>query len=90
MSEHDMMEHEAGVTSNGETPRSEGLSCILRSRYFAIGVTIAIVLVGLFLARRFGIGGRVILGIGLAALMMVRHSFMHGGHGSHGRQHGCH
>jgi hypothetical protein len=86
MSEHNMKEHKAGATPNKEAGISEGLSRILRSRSFVIGVTIAVLLVGLLLARRFGIGGRVVLGVGLATLMMVGRSCMHRGHGAHG---GC-
>jgi uncharacterized membrane protein YgcG len=84
MSEDDMMEHEAHVASNEESGRTERLIGILRSRYFAIGVTLVVLLAGFLLARRFGIGGRVLPGVGLLALMMVSHSFMHRGHGSHG------
>ena len=99
MSDHDLMDHEAHANSNEESGSAQRWIGILRSRYFAIGVTLAVVLAGLLLARRFGISGRVLPGVGLAALMMVGHSFMHrghgslGGHGSRGSQggrHGCH
>jgi hypothetical protein len=93
MSDHDMMDPEAHASLNEEPGRAERWIGILRSRYFAIGVTLAVVLAGLLLARRFGIGGRVLPVIGLLALIMVGRSFMHrghGSHGSHGERHGCH
>lgn len=92
MSEHGMMGHEEETPSNGGPGTSNGLSRIARSRYFALGVTVAAMLAGFLLARRFGIGGRLLPVIGLAAFMMVGHSFMHGGHGSHGGRgsHGGH
>lgn len=92
MSEHNTMGHKTGATPNREAGGSEGLSRILRSRYLAVGVTIAALLVGLLIARRFGLGGRLVVSVGLAALMMIGNSFMHGGHGTHGRRdsHGEH
>lgn len=87
MSEHDMTDHGAAASSDegpAAATTSNRLSRIVRSRYFVPGVTIAAVLVGFLLARRLGIGGNLLSGIGVVALMMVFHGFMHRGHGAHG------
>jgi hypothetical protein len=89
MSDHDMMEHEAPDSSNKESGKEQRWVGILRSRYFAMGVAAAVLLVGFLLARKFGIGGRVLPIVGLAAFMMFSRSFMHGGHGSRGGHGGC-
>jgi len=92
---HDMMDHGADTSSNEESGKSQGLQGIVKSRYFAHGVTVAVLLVGFLLARRLGFGGRLLPIVGLFAVLMVGRSFMHGGHGSHGEQgsyggHGAH
>ncbi len=57
----------------------------LKSRYLAAGITAVVLVVGLLLGGRFGIGGRLLPGIGLFAAMIGGHLFMHGGHSGHGR-----
>jgi hypothetical protein len=92
MSEHNTMDHEEGTPSDEGSGNANGLHGFVRSRYFSLVVTGAVLLVGFLLARRFGIGGRLLPIVGLGAFMMVGHSFMHRGHGSHGGQgsHGGH
>jgi hypothetical protein len=89
MNEHDMMDHEAGTPSNEHPTPADRWTRIVKSRFFAIGLVGVVLLAGFLLARRFGIGGRVLPGVGLVALMVVTHSLMHRGHGSQGG-HGPH
>jgi len=60
---------------------------LLRSRLFAVAASAVVLGAGLLLARKLGIGGSILPGVALVAFMMVSHSLMHRGHGSHGGRH---
>lgn len=85
MSDHDLMSRESGVPSNKRTG-TRRWGELLRSRFFPIAVTAVVLGAGLLLARKLGIGGSILPGVALVAFMMVSHSLMHRGHGSHGSQ----
>ncbi len=96
MSSNDPMVHEGDSSSDGGDPKSSGLRGILSSRLVPVVVTAVVLVAGLFLVRRLGVGGRILPVAGVAAFMLIGRSFMrgghgnHGGHGSNGSHGGCH
>ncbi len=83
MSNHDLMHHGAGTSTEGRSGRTTSGRGFLKSPAFLIGLTLVVLLVGYLLARRFGIGGRLLPGLGLGAFMILGCSLMHLGHGGH-------
>ncbi len=85
MSDHEHMNQQGDTPSDNRPPEAGRWVGVLRSRLFRIAVTAVVLVAGLLLARKLGIGGSILPGVALAAFMLVGHTFMHGGHGSHGR-----
>jgi len=84
MSDNHMLP-EAQNASSGETPdATTGWRKVLTARTLAIVITLAALVAGLLLAGKLGVGGGLLPGIGLVVLVMLGHSFMHGGHGGSG------